>query len=438
MAVSETSAEIEDLRQLVFRLARLVEISVTLNSTLEPKRLLEFIVRSAADLVQSEAVSILLVDENTHNLYFAAATGSDPDELAKIPVPLDGSIAGTIFREDRPLIINEVSTDQRHYREVGDRIHFQTRSLVGVPMRIRERVTGVLEAVNKRNGPFTESDVQTLSIIASQAAVALHNARLVEALQRAYDELGKLDRLKSDFIAIASHELRTPLGVILGYASILKDEAEAHASEHAAAVLNSALRMRALIEDMTNMNLLHVGTAEVNLVLQPLEEIARAAYAEALEMARAKDQVLTLRVPEEPLEAMVDAGKLSMALTNLLNNAMRFTPAGGHIWLELERRGTEAWLRVRDDGLGIPPEELERIFDRFYQIEEHMRRRHGGMGLGLAIVRAIARAHGGRAWAESEGPGQGAMFTIALPLRGRSPAGEAESATGGGGVARER
>ncbi len=412
------SVEVEELRQMIFRLARLVEISVTLNSTLEPDRLLRFIISSAADLLESEAASILLVDENTHNLYFAAATGSDPGELAGIPVPLEGSIAGTIFREDRPLIINEVATDQRHFREVGERIHFQTRSLVGVPMRIRERVTGVLEAVNKRNGAFTESDVQTLQIIASQAAVALHNARLLEALQRAYDELGKLDRLKSDFIAIASHELRTPLGVILGYASILKEEADAAASEHAAAVLNSALRMRALIEDMTNMNLLHLGTAEVNLVLQPLAPIARAAYEEVFDMVQAKGQSLILRLPEEPLEAVVDAPKLSMALTNLLNNAMRFTPAQGHIWLELERRGTEAWLRVRDDGPGIPGEELERIFDRFYQVEEHMRRRHGGMGLGLAIVRAIARAHGGRAWAESPGHDQGATFTIAIPLRG--------------------
>ncbi|MEW6567339.1 MAG: ATP-binding protein [Chloroflexota bacterium] len=417
MTGTEATTDFEELRQMIVRLARLVEISVTLNSTLEPDRLLQFIIRSAADLLESEAASILLVDENTHNLYFAA-TGSDPKELAKVPVPLEGSIAGMIFREDKPLIINEVATDQRHFREVGERIHFQTRSLVGVPMRIRERVTGVLEAVNKRHGAFTEADVQTLSIIASQAAVALHNARLVDALQRAYDELGKLDRLKSDFIAIASHELRTPLGVILGYATILKEEADAASSEHATAVLNSALRMRSLIEDMTNMNLLQFGTAEVSLVLQPLAPIARAAYEEVSELVRAKGQSLALRLPEEPLQAMVDSAKLGMALTNLLNNAMRFTPTEGHIWLDVERRGTEAWLRVRDDGPGVPSEELEKIFDRFYQVEEHMRRRHGGMGLGLAIVRAIAKAHGGRAWAESAGPGQGATFTIAIPLRG--------------------
>lgn len=416
MATPDVATELEQLREMVHRLARLVEISVTLNSTLDLDRLLQFIIQSAADLVESEAASILLFDERTQRLYFAAATGTDPGELAQIPVPLEGSIAGTIFREDRPLIINEVARDPRHFREVGERMRFETRSLVGVPMRIKERVTGVLEAVNKRRGAFDENDVQTLSIIASQAAVAIENARLVEALQRAYDELGKVEKLKSDFIAIASHELRTPLGMILGYAALLKEEADREAAEHAEVVLNAALRMRALIEDMTNLNMLRVGAAELRLERRPLRPIAREAYEEMADLLEAKGQVADLRLPAQELEAEVDAPKVRMALTNLLNNAMRFTPAGGHIWFSLERHGPEAWFRVRDDGIGIEADQLERIFDQFYQVEDHMTRRHEGMGLGLAIVRAVAEAHGGRAWAESEGPGKGATFTLALPL----------------------
>ena len=115
---------------------------------------------------------------------------------------------------------------------------------------------------------------------------------------------------------------------------------------------------------------------------------------------------------------MVDRSKLVMALTNLLNNAMRFTAGGGHILLELEPHGAEAWIRVSDDGPGIPADQLVRIFDQFYQVEGHMTRRHQGMGLGLAIVRAVVEAHGGRVWAESRGPGAGATFTIALPVKG--------------------
>jgi signal transduction histidine kinase len=136
---------------------------------------------------------------------------------------------------------------------------------------------------------------------------------------------------------------------------------------------------------------------------------------EVRDMIRAKGQHLKVSAMDEPLELWIDSAKLSMALTNLLNNAMCFTPEAGSIWLFLERHGSEAWIRVRDTGIGIPGEHVERIFDQFYQVEDHMTRRHGGMGLGLAIVKAIAEAHGGRVWAESKGSNQGATFTIALP-----------------------
>ena len=416
MPEQDLTRQTDELRQLIVRLSRLVEVSVTLNSTLEPEPLLQFLIRSAADLLDSEAASILLFDEKTQRLYFAASTGADPTELRKIPVPLEGSIAGTIYRDDSPLIINEVAADPRHYRQVGEKIRFEARTMIGVPMRMRDRRIGVLEALNKRGGPFTESDLQTLSIIASQAAVAIHNANLVSALQKAYDELGKVEKLKSDFIAIASHELRTPLGVILGYAAILKEDADQATSEHAAAVLNSALRMRALIEDMTNMNMMRVGSAELAVSQQALQPILEAAYEEMRPLIEAKGQQVSRHVAPEQLLANVDAPKMMMALTNLLNNAMRFTPGGGRIELGLERHGAEAWLRVRDNGVGLPADQLERVFDQFYQVEHHMTRRHEGMGLGLSIVRAVVRAHSGRVWAESAGRDQGATFTIAVPL----------------------
>ncbi len=406
----------DELRQMVLRLARLVEISVTLNSTLELDPLLQFIIDSAAELLDTEAASILLIDKRSKDLRFAAATGADPVELAKIPVPMDSSIAGTIVRDDRPLIINEVATDPRHFREVGERVQLQIRSLVGVPMRIQDEVIGVLEAVNKRQGGFEESDLQTLSIVASQAAVAINNARLLEALKRAYDELGKLDRLKSEFISIASHELRTPLALILGYATILQEDAGESASEHVNAVFNSAMRMRSLIEDMTNLNLLRVGSTEMNFELQPLQSVVRAASEEVRDTIQAKGQELEVTLWDETLEALVDGPKVAMALTNLLNNAMRFTPSGGHIWLSLKPHGKEAWFQVRDTGIGLPDDELERIFQAFYQVEDHLVRHHEGMGLGLAIVRGVAQAHQGRTWAESPGEGQGATFTIALPF----------------------
>jgi len=412
----DPQAELDWLRELVYQRSKLVEISLTLNSTLEPDKLPQLIIKMATNLLNSEGASILLLDENTHDLYFAAATGGDPDELRQIPVPMEGSIAGTIYRKNEPLIINEVAKDPRHFQQVDAKTDLQTRSLIGVPMTIRNEVIGVLEALNKRGGEFTEDDTRTLEIIASTAAVAINNARLLDALKRAYEELGRLDRMKTDFISIASHELRTPLGIILGYAALLQEEAGGESSEHAETVLNQALRMRRLIDDMTNINTMKVGSKELDLHEQPLQEAARAAQEEISELISAKGQVLTINLPSEPLKANIDAPKVSMALINLLNNAMHFTPAKGQIQLNLEKHGSEGWLSVVDTGSGIPEDQVNKIFDRFYQVENHMTRHHQGMGLGLSIVQAIAEAHEGRVWAESPGPDRGATFTIALPL----------------------
>lgn len=407
-----------DLRRLFPRMARLVDMSLVLNSTLDLPRLLQFIIDAAAELVESETVSILLLDENTQELKFAAATGSDPTELAKIPVPIDRSIAGSIFTGNRPLILNDAQNDPRIFRTVDEKVRFETRQLLGVPMRIKDRVTGVLEAVNKRGGEFDEADAWILSIVASQAAVAIHNARLLKALQDAYDELGKLEKLKTDFISIASHELRTPLGVVLGYATFMKDEATGDMALYAESVLNSANRMRTIIEEMTNVNFLRGGKVELELEAQDLRSLLRDSCLDLSQRAKAKEQTLTYHPPAEALMVNVDRSKVGLILSNLLHNALRFTPDGGAVAVSAEARGPEVWVRVADTGIGIEADKLEKIFDEFFQVEDHMTRRHGGLGLGLSIVRGLVKVHGGRVWAESAGRDQGATFVFTLPLVG--------------------
>jgi signal transduction histidine kinase len=405
-----------ELRQTVRQLARLVEISVTLNSTLDPNQLLRYIIQVAADLLECEATSILLYNEQRCELIFTAASGSDPDKLAEIPVPLDGSIAGTVFTTNKPLVINDVEKDPRHYSQVGEQIQFQPRSLVGVPMRIQDQVTGVLEALNKREGEFDDGDIHILSVIASQAAVAIHNAQLVKALQEANDELRRVDKIKSDFMAIASHELRTPLGVILGYATFLQEDSQGEMSEHATAVLNSALKMRTLLEDMTNMNMLQMGAAKLNLQNVSTQEVIQTACREVAPTAEAKGQSLSVHLPIKELIIKADQEKLVLVLENLLNNAVRFTPNNGAITVSAKTYRQEIWIEVQDSGVGIPPEQMEHIFEQFYQAEDHMTRHYGGLGLGLSIAQGIVELHRGRIWAESAGKDQGATFKIALPL----------------------
>ncbi len=403
------------LQRMVSQLARLCEISVTLNSTLELKPLLQFIIATATEVLDCEAASIMLYDEQRGELLFTAST-TEPEKIAQIPVPLEGSIAGTIFRENRILIINEVEKDPRHFSQVGEEINFQPRSLVGVPMLIQDNVTGVIEALNKKEGQFTQEDAYLLSIIAAQAAVAINNARLHEALQHAYQELSRVDKIKSDFMAIASHELRTPLSVILGYATFLKEDTSGKASEHAKMVLNSALKLHSLVEEMTNMNLLRLGSLDVKTSRTSIQKIVRAAYEKTVSTAQAKGQQITLDIPVDPIPISADTPKLELVFTNLLNNAIRFTPAGGSIAVQVRAKNREVWVRITDDGIGIPANELEKIFQEFYQVEDHMTRRVGGMGLGLAIAKGVVELHGGRIWAESDGPGKGATFTVVLPI----------------------
>lgn len=405
-----------DQENLIRRLSRLVEVSVTLNSTLDPNKLLKFIIDTAAELLDCEAASVLLYNEKRGELIFATATGSDPNKLAQIPVPLEGSIAGTIFRENKPLVINNVQEDPRHYQQVSQSIHFQSRMLLGVPMRIKNKVTGVLEALNKHSGNFNETDVRLLSVVADLAAVAIHNASLMHELQKAYDEISRIEKIKSDFIAIASHELRTPLGVVLGYAEFLKEETHGELSEHAEQVLNSAMKLRVLVEDMTNMNLMHLGTTRLELHPVIIQNVLKASREEMTNMAQAKGHQLEFQMPHQPLMVMADPDKLALVFNNILNNAVRFTPDGGAIEVVARPEHKDVRIEIRDNGIGIPPSELENIFKEFYQVEDHMRRRHGGMGLGLSIAKGIVKLHGGKIWAESKGEGQGTKFIVLVPL----------------------
>lgn len=414
--MSTASASTEALTRRAATLSRLVEISLILNSTLALDDLLQRIIEAAAELAGSEAASLLLKNVNTNDLFFAASSRGGAAALIGQPVPLEGSLAGAILQENRPIAIDDVSQDPRHYHKMDEQTHFHTRSLLGVPMRIKDRVVGVLETVNKIAGPWTAEDQETLCVLAAQAAVAIENARLVADLQAANKELSQVDKLKSDFIAIASHELRTPLGVILGYASFLKEDAQGEASEHADAVLRSALRLRTLIEDMVNLRYLKLGRSELTLEAVSVAHVLDLARRDVEDLAHAKGQQLVVHQPDPSPVVRGDLALLDMALGNILNNAVKFTPSGGRIIVDVVRRPSEVWITVRDTGVGIPADQLEAIFQEFYQVEDPLVRRQGGMGLGLSIARAVAEAHGGRLWAESPGPDQGSTFYLCLPL----------------------
>jgi len=397
------------------RLERILEISRELTSTVSLEPLLHRIVRVAAELTGGEAASILLLNR-AGELRFQAASGDPAGQLRDIPVPVDDSIAGAVLLSGEPAIISDTHSDPRHYGVVGQRVGRETRSLLAVPLRIKERRIGVLEAINKQGGgEFDQGDVETLTTLASQAAVAIENARLVGDLRRAYERLGELDRLKSDFIAIASHELRTPLGLILLYAAMLREQMGDAEGQQLDAVVRAAMRLRHIIETMLNLRYLETG--EIKLSLEPFD--LRAEVRDACEdyeaIAESSGLTLATDLPGGEVGILADREKVRVVLDNLISNAVKFTPAGGRVQISLARQGDGVEIAVADTGIGIPVDELDHIFDRFYQVEDHMTRRHGGMGLGLSIVKGLVELHGGQVSVESR-PDRGSRFNVLLPV----------------------
>ncbi|MBV6396772.1 MAG: Sensor histidine kinase RcsC [Anaerolineales bacterium] len=397
------------------QMQRLVSLSVQLNSTLNLDDLLQLIIRTAAELLHCEAASILLYDEKQPHLFFAATSDSNAEQLKQMDVPIEGSVAGTVFRTNRPMFLTRAGQDPRHYDAVSRKIGAQVRSLLAVPMRIHEQLTGVLEALNKTEGDFDEEDQAILEVIASHAAVAINNARLVQQLQVALHKAHDADQMKSDFLSLASHELRTPLGIIIGYATFLREDAQGELSEHAEQVLNSALKMRALVEDMTNLTLLKMDGLIFKAKIVSAQSILESAASDTQILANAKAQRLVYDMPESPVPVNVDTEKTASALVNILNNAIRFSPAGGQIILGARAEENGGLIWVQDNGIGIEADQLDNIFREFKQGEPPLTRRYGGLGLGLTIARGLITSQGGRVWAESAGPGAGATFKVFLP-----------------------
>ncbi|MFV1950303.1 MAG: sensor histidine kinase [Anaerolineales bacterium] len=404
-----------EIQKKTRKIAQLVEISAILNSTLKPDLLLQNILESAADLLECSVISILLYDEREKELRFAATTSVNIDQLEQIPVPLNNSLAGTIYTENRHLVINNTKDDPRHYDEVADETGLQVDSLLGVPMRIKDRVTGVIEALNKEEGEFTDFDVSLMLVIASQAAISMHNAQLIQDLQKANIELSQADKLKRDLMSVASHELRTPLGNILGYATLLHEDASEENKPLAASILKASSKLRAVLDDIANMNLLYAGEADLDYSTTTLQKVIEFAREEVLVTVDREDHTVVYNLPEEPVVLKIDMPKMCVVFVNLLLNAIRFTPVDGEIILSVEDQKDQVMISITDTGRGINQESLEKIFEVFYQEDDHMTRRYGGLGLGLSIARELVQLHRGSIWAESEGLGEGATFKVVLP-----------------------
>lgn len=275
-------------------------------------------------------------------------------------------------------------------------------------------LTLVPDAGYQRAELLNEDAERLLGTLANQSAIAIKNAQLFEATQRAYEELQQLDVLKTQFINIAAHELRTPLGAMMGYASFVEKRSPQKLRGPMRFLVASTLRMRTMVDAMLTIQRLDAGTAFLRLTAVDLREIVRKVVADFQPMAELEGHAIEIDLPAELPSIQADAEKIGLVLSNLLSNAIKFTPEKGHIEVSVQDLGNAIQVCVRDDGVGIAIEDQERIFERFYQVRAEHIAGHGGMGIGLTIVKHLIELHGGQVWVKSE-VGKGSTFFFALP-----------------------
>ena len=396
-------------------LERLLEVVRGLTTAPDLESFLQTVINEATELTDSELSSILEYDEAAEELRFLAMHWFQRDLLRPVGVPLEGSAAGWVFRRGQPLIIQDVRVDQRHFKVVDRVTKHITHSLVAVPLIVRGEVVGVLEALNKKdNAHYTEEDLTILETLAALAAQAIQSVSLQRKVRATSIELAELERLKTDFIAIASHELRTPLGLILGHATFLRELAGEQYGEQLDMIIRNATKLKTIVENLSDVDNIQNGAARLRNQIVSLRKIIDEVITTFQDEANARNIKLKLECEELPFHLDADGVKLSIALSNLVKNALQFTESGGHVTVSAQEDAGYYKVMVTDDGIGIPARDLPRVFERFFQVETHLTRRYGGMGLGLAVAKAMIDLHGGRIWAESE-EGKGSTFIFLLP-----------------------
>lgn len=404
---TERSTIIRLQAQKIDGLMRVLEVTRQLNETLNLENQLKLIQDASTELTETEAGSIFLRDAKTNELFFlsatgAAAEGEKGERLKKILVPMDGSIAGWVVKNGKPAVVNDVKHDTRHFHQADAETEFQTRSILAVPLIRRGQVIGALEVLNKKGDrPFTDEDIEIMTTLAAQAAVAIENARLFE---------------QSDLISEVVHELRTPMTSIIGYAKMLNmpgipDDSKAKFVE---TIYREASRLGKMVNDFLEWSRLESGRIRLEDKPVDMAQLIQDTVTVVTPQAQERGITVNYQVPDEPIIVNGDEARLKQVLLNLASNGIKYNKDNGTLDIIAQIQDGKLAVAVRDTGLGIPPESMDKLFQRFYRVPgtEHIVR---GTGLGLNITKSLVEAHGGQVSVESV-VGEGTTFTITLPL----------------------
>jgi GAF domain-containing protein len=396
----------------------LYTLSTQITTSLSMRSVIESIVAILRLTLDCRSCSIFLLDATGEYLQLEAASGPSQTWKGIARLRLGEGVSGRVISERHPIYVPDTQEDP-------DFIFFnpQIRSLLVVPLIIRNRAIGTLSIDDARPNAF-DDEMRLLSIAAAQAAVAIENAQLYESLENsyteleaAYEELRQLDKMKSELVQNISHELRTPLTFIKGYVELLQDgemgELEGPQRMAVDIVADKAEVLSKLVDDIISMQ--QAGREQLQFETLSLVELGHAAVKAAQASARTAGVQLIDDIGAETAPVLGDRRRLGQVFDNLLQNAIKFTPPGGTATVRIDEAEGSIRVEVQDSGIGIPADQLDRIFERFYQVDGTTTRRFGGAGLGLAIVKQIVEAHGGSVGVQSE-PQQGSLFYFTIPV----------------------
>ncbi|MEW6033325.1 MAG: ATP-binding protein [Chloroflexota bacterium] len=412
--------------QRTHELAALVRASQSLTSTLGLTELLNSVVATAVDTLEKADSGVLFLREpDSGHLVPKSAIGYDWEMLSYVRLASNEGLAGMVFTTGRPIICNtedEAITMLKTLNEANRLSLLEARggknplSMIGVPLELKGTTLGSLVLSSyQQPSAFSADEAQFISSFAAIAATMLEHHRLVEEARQA-ESLREMDRVKTEFLSNISHELRTPLtSIMISTDSLLTadtggDGARAKLLQN---IRRNSERLNKLVGDLLDISQLQTGAMKLSLEPILLQEAIRESIETVRPLAEAKQLTVSTSIPADVLFVRADRGRLVQVLINLLTNAVNFTPNSGSIRVAAASNGSLVQVSVVDTGIGIPEEELGRIFDRFYRSSRG--RTKGGMGLGLSIAKALVELHGGAISVKSK-PGHGSEFTFTIPL----------------------
>jgi len=383
----------------------------------------------AVDLVDAhtgkcQQVAVAHVDPT--KVQFARDLGqrypTDPNAPTGVPQVIRTGVS-ELYSEIPEALLEAGAQDAEHLRIIRE---LRLKSAMVVALRTHNRIFGAISFVyadSERR--YTADDLSFAEELARRGALAIENSLALKEAEHARsqerylrDEAERANRAKDEFLATVSHELRTPLNAILGWTVTVRSRQPPPDIDKALSIVERNARAQAkLIEDVLDVSRIISGKMALSLGPTDVASAVRAAIETVTPAAVAKGVAVTCSVGDEALTITADANRLQQIAWNLLSNAVKFTPQGGKVSLSVSREGSDVCLQVADSGEGIRPEHLGLVFEPFNQADASTTRRHGGLGLGLSIVKQLVHAHGGTVRAASDGLGKGATFIVRLPAR---------------------